>query len=206
MPRRKIPLVAGEYYHVYNRGINRQPIFFERENYLFFLRRIREYLVGEHRLRSSCEQTRPKNSEVWVTVVAYCLMPNHFHFLLCPNDDQLSRCMQRLSISYTKAMNKRFGCTGSLFDGQFQAVRVDNDEYLLHLSRYIHLNPVMAGLGKRPEDWAYSSYGEYIGQRSGTLPTPDVVLAQFPKPGSYQAFVESYVPKDRETIAHLLFE
>jgi putative transposase len=205
MPRRKIPLVASEYYHLYNRGINRQPIFFEHENYLFFLRRIREYLVGEHRLRNSLGESARTNSKVWVTVVAYCLMPNHFHLLLCPNDDQLSRRMQRFSISYTKAMNKHYGRTGSLFDGQFQAVRVESDKHLLHLSRYIHLNPVMADLVKRPEDWPFSSYGEYIGLRSGTLPTPDVVLAQFPEPGSYQAFVESYVPTDREIIAHLLF-
>ena len=132
-------------------------------------------------------------------------MPNHYHLLVCPHDDQFSRRMQRFSISYTKAINKRYGRVGSLFQGQFQAVRVDRNDYLLHLSRYLHLNPVVAGLVKRPEEWEFSSYRDYIGLRRGTLPSPDLVLSQFSGPGAYQAFVESYKPGDRKIIAHLLF-
>jgi putative transposase len=195
MPRRNVPLVAGETYHLYNRGVNRQQVFFERENYLFFLRRLRVYLLDE---------TQNCQTNVSTCVIAYCLMPNHFHLLLQPNGDQLSRQMQRLGISYTKAVNKRFSRVGPLFQGQFQAVRVDRDTYLLHLSRYIHLNPVTAGLVKQPEDWEFSSYRDYVGLRQGTLPRPDVVLSQFPDSGGYQAFVESYKPEDRQVIAHLL--
>ena len=195
MPQRSISLVAGEYYHVYNRGNNRQGVFFERENYLFFLRRVRKYLVGDTQ----------ETSEVWTTIIAYCLMPNHFHLLICPHDDELSRRMQRFSISYTKAMNKRYDRVGSLFQGQFQAVLVDRNEYLLHLSRYLHLNPVEAGLAKRPVDWEFSSYRDYIGLRQGTLPMPDIILSQFPTPKAYQEFVESYKLSDRDIIAHLLF-
>ena len=195
MPQRSISLVAGEYYHVYNRGNNRQDVFFERENYLFFLRRVRKYLVGDTQ----------ETSEVWTTIIAYCLMPNHFHLLVCPHDDELSRRMQRFSISYTKAMNKRYDRVGSLFQGQFQAVLVDRNEYLLHLSRYLHLNPVEAGLVKRPGDWEFSSYRDYIGLRQGTLPMPDIILSQFPTPKAYQEFVESYKLSDRDIIAHLLF-
>jgi len=205
MPRRSIPLVAGEYYHIYNRGNNRQNIFFERENYLFFLRRLRKYLIGE---------TQPQTSEVsetsevwpWTTIVAYCLMPNHFHLLVCPHDDELSRRMQRFSISYTKSMNKRYDRVGALFQGQFQAVHVDRNEYLLHLSRYFHLNPVEAGLVKRPEDWEFSSYRDYVGLRKGTLPAPDIILSQFATPKAYREFVELYQPSDRDVIAHLLLE
>jgi REP element-mobilizing transposase RayT len=201
MPQRSISLVAGEYYHIYNRGNNRQDIFFERENYLFFLRRVRKYLVGETQTSEVSE-----TSEVWTTIIAYCLMPNHFHLLVCPHDDELSRRMQRFSISYTKAMNKRYDRVGSLFQGQFQAVLVDRNEYLLHLSRYFHLNPVEAGLVKQPEDWEFSSYRDYIGLRQGTLPTPDIILSQFPTPKAYQEFVESYKLSDRDIIAHLLFD
>ena len=196
MPQRSISLVAGEYYHVYNRGNNRQDVFFERENYLFFLRRVRKYLVGDTQ----------ETSEVWTTIIAYCLMPNHFHLLVCPHDDELSRRMQRFSISYTKAMNKRYDRVGSLFQGQFQAVLVDRNEYLLHLSRYLHLNPVEAGLAKRPVDWEFSSYRDYIGLRQGTLPMPDIILSQFPTPKEYQEFVESYKLNDRDIVAHLLFD
>lgn len=195
MPRRGTPLVAGEFYHVYNRGNNRQAVFFERENYLFFLRRVRELLVAGS-----------EAGAIRVTVVAYCLMPNHYHLLVQPHDDELSRRMQRLSISYTKALNKRLGRSGALFEGQFQAVRVDEEAYLLHLSRYVHLNPVEAGLVRRPADWEFSSYREYVGLRKGTLPAPEVVLAHFREPGGYEAFVAGYGAKDRKVIAQLLFE
>jgi putative transposase len=201
MPQRAVPLIANEYYHVYNRGNNRQAIFLERENYVFFLRCMRKYLLG-------ADQTSEvfKTSDVCTTVVAYCLMPNHFHLLVCPHGDDLSRRMRRLSISYTKAMNKRYNRVGALLQGQFQAAHVDRDDYLLHLSRYIHLNPVDAGLVRNPEDWEFSSYRDYLGLRAGTLPTPESVLEQFPTSEGYRDFVQAYSLHDRQIIAHLLSE
>jgi putative transposase len=83
---------------------------------------------------------------------------------------------------------------------------VDENSYLLHLSRYIHMNPVTAGLVTRPEDWAFSSYRDYVGLRDGTLPVPDVVLSQFPSRQTYRAFVESYRDQEARIIAHLLFD
>jgi putative transposase len=184
MPRRVTPLVAGEIYHLYNRGVDRHEIFFERENYLFFLRRLRHYLGGK---TSEVSQT----SEVLETaILAYCLMPNHFHLLVQPHHDRLSRQMQRLLISYTKAINERYGRVGPLFQGQFQAVHVETSRHLIHLSRYIHLNPLTAGLVARPEDWEYSSYREYVGLRSGSLPRPYVILCEFPSRAAYCEFVE----------------
>jgi len=195
MPRRETPLCAGEHYHFYNRGNNRERIFYERENYLFFLRRIRKHLLPV------------------LDVVAYCLMPTHYHLLVKINQtsevlktSEVSRAMMRFSVSYTKAMNKRYDRVGTLFQGAFQALHVDQNDYLVHLSRYIHLNPVMAGLVKRAEDWEPSSYREYVGLRDGTLPKTEIVLSQFPSLGAYREFVESFVPDERERIAHLLFE
>jgi putative transposase len=188
MPQRAVELCAGEYYHVYNRGNNRERIFFERENYLFFLRRLRRYVVPI------------------VDVVAYCLMPTHYHLLVLLREADLSHRMQLLSISYTKAMNRRYDRVGLLFQGTFRAKHVSVNDYLVHLSRYIHLNPVMSGLVERPEEWEFSSYREYIGMRDGTLPKPEVVLAQFPSPDAYREFVDSYVPQEREIIAGLLFD
>jgi putative transposase len=83
---------------------------------------------------------------------------------------------------------------------------VDENSYLLHLSRYIHMNPVTAGLVTRPEGWAFSSYRDYVGLRDGTLPVPDVVLSQFPSRQTYRAFVESYRDQEARIIAHLLFD
>ncbi|HEY4690231.1 MAG TPA: transposase [Anaerolineae bacterium] len=201
MPRREVPLVAGECYHVYNRGHNRQDIFFEEENYLFFLRRLKRYLDAPLKTSEALRET----SEV-CTVVAYCLMPNHFHLLLQPHDDDLSHHLQLLTISYTKAINQRRHRIGALFQGAFQARCIDRDEYLLHLSRYIHLNPVQAGLTGRPEDWPYSSYRDYLGLRNGHLPRPDIVLSQFPDRAAYRQFVDVYVSSDSDRIAHLLLD
>ena len=151
MPRRTVPLVVGEYYHVYNRGNNRQPIFFERENYLFFLRRLRERLLVVQDPAVEPDSGSPEVRQV-CTLVAYCLMPNHYHLLVSPTDDGFSRNMQRFSISYTKAINKRHDRVGALFQGHYQALHVDRAEYLLHLSRYIHLNPVEGGLANQAQD------------------------------------------------------
>lgn len=208
MPRREVELGEGEHYHLYNRGNNREPIFLERENYLFFLRLVDQYLLPV------------------LDVVAYCLMPTHYHLLVLirkqtsePSKNPevshngrglgispVSSGMMRFSVSYTKAMNKRYGRVGSVFQGAFQAKRVDSDAYLVHLSRYLHLNPVLAGYSTVPEEWEFSSYPEYIGLRAGRLPNPQVVLSLFPSREAYREFVESYVAADQQTVKHLLFE
>ena len=191
MPRRGVELRAGEFYHIYNRGNNRERIFFERESYLFFLRRVRQYLVPV------------------LDVVAYCLMPTHYHLVVrikTTETPEVSRAMMRFSVSYTKAINKRHDRVGSVFQGAFQAKRVDNDAYLTHLSRYIHLNPMLAGYGAVPEEWEFSSYPEYVGLREGTLPKIETVLAHFQSREAYRQFVESYAPADGQIVSHLLFD
>ena len=214
MPRRQVALGAGECYHLYNRGNNRGRVFFERENYLFFLRRLREHLLPA------------------LDVIAYCLMPTHYHLLVhvkaatsADADDAagaaVSKGMMRLTVSYTKAINKRYERVGALFQGAFQARHVGENNHLLHLSRYIHLNPVEAGLVSRAEAWEFSSYREYIGLRKGTLPQMGVVLAQFASQDqdlrgyqnlggraseAYRAFAEAYVDGDQARITHLMLD
>lgn len=181
MPYRKVELKADHYYHIYNRGNNHENIFFERENYLYFLRQLRKYLT-------------PEIGEV----VCYCLMPNHYHFLIYLKDDKISEVMQKFLLSYTKAVNLRYNRYGSLFQGRFKAILIDSDRYLLHLSRYIHLNPVQAKLVIHAQDWEFSSYREYIGLRKGTLPNTEKILSYFSSDNNYQNFVESYLKKDQE--------
>ena len=190
MPYRKTEFRAGHYYHLYNRGVNRQRIFFCDENWGYFVKRIRHYF-------------RPE----LVDVVAYCLMPTHYHLLVYLKTGDLSKeVMQPFGLSYTKAVNRQQERVGPLFQGPFEAVWVDRDEYLLHLSRYIHLNPVTAGLVRRPEEWTFSSYRDYVGLRQGTLPVPGVVLSQFGSREAYREFVESYRDRDLEVIGHLLLD
>ena len=153
MPYRKVQFAQGESYHIYNRGVGRQPIFREEENYLFLLRRVKEYASAFN-----------------IAVIAYCLMPNHYHFLLRQDDQEpASRLPQRVFNSYTKAFNKRYDRTGTLFEGPYKAIHIDQDRYLLHLCRYIHANPVKHGLVSDLEQWPYSNYLEWIGARSGKL-------------------------------------
>lgn len=125
--------------------------------------------------------------------------------------------MGRFGQSYARAINRRYERVGPLFQDRFQAIHVDRDEYLLHLSRYIHLNPLEANLVRRPEEWEFSSYREYLGTRRGTLPQPDDVLrllASVQRPervpetdslrDSYRRFVESGIGESDRTIAHLV--
>ena len=153
MTVKRIAFLTNHYYHIYNRGVNRETIFFSDKNYLYFT-----HLLKKNMARYS------------VVIVAYCLMPNHFHFLLTPREnDNVSKFMSSLFGSYTQAINKQQGRQGPLFQGRFCATVVDKDEYLAHLARYIHLNPVMAGFVNAPEAWAYSNYLDVIGRREGTL-------------------------------------
>ncbi|HIK45239.1 MAG TPA: transposase [Leptolyngbyaceae cyanobacterium M65_K2018_010] len=174
MPRRQVKFAPGCYYHLYNRGNDRQRIFLERENYLHFLRQFRRYLV-----------------EDTLDVLAYCLMPNHYHFLVRLRSPYLSERMQAFSLSYTKAINRRHGRCGSLFQGRFRALEVDSDSYLLHLTRYIHLNPVKARLVEYPEDWEFSSYREYVNLRQGTLSKLEAIRQEIGTADAYRSFVEA---------------
>jgi REP element-mobilizing transposase RayT len=144
MPRRGIAFLAGEYYHLYNRGVDRQAVFFTEENF-------------KHGVRLLADKAARHD----VCVIAYCLMPNHYHLLVSPRQDHtVSAFVNGLFGAYVQAVNAQRDRVGPLFQGPFRAVRVDRDAYLAHLARYIHLNPVAAGLVVRPQHWPYSNYNQ----------------------------------------------
>lgn len=186
---RKEKLIPNHYYHIYNRGVDRGKIFFAAENWKFFLRRLRYY----------CPPEKGR-------IIAYCLMPTHYHLLIYVNcQDFGHQVMHPFTISYTKAINKQQDRVGHLFQGTFQAKRVDQDAYLTQLTGYIHNNPVAAGYVQHPQDWTYSSYLDYVGQRKGTLPAKEIVLDYFASPKDYQRFVAED-PQDLKKISHLLLD
>ncbi|NJL78808.1 MAG: transposase [Richelia sp. RM2_1_2] len=189
MPNRKIQFKPGNYYHIYNRGNNYQDIFLEQKNYSFFISLLQQHLV--------------KNN---IDIIAYCLMPNHYHILVHLNQESLSKAMHSFCVAYTKAINKHFQRVGSLFQGRFQATHLDTDDYLLHLSRYIHLNPIQANLVKYPHEWRFSSYSEYINLENYNISKPDKILEYFSSSYTYQQFVESFQDKDTQIIKHLIIE
>lgn len=189
MPYRKFLFSNNQYFHIYNRGNNHEKIFFERENYAYFLRLMREHLPEDK-----------------TELIAYCLMPTHYHILVHTKSDDLSKQMQPFLLAYTKAINLRFKRTGALFQGRFKAKLIASNEVLLHLSRYIHLNPVVAGLVPKAEEWEFSSYRDYLGLRNGTLPKPGVILNQFNSPADYRAFVESISPRNPDEFQEFLLD
>jgi putative transposase len=182
MPYRTDDFMAGGIYHIYNRGVNHVPIFANEGNYIYLLRKV----------KGLARNTR-------VTVLAYCLMPNHYHFVLRQDGDvSLSRLVQRLFGAYTQAFNRQQSRSGPLFEGRFRHVHVNRDEYVIHLCRYVHLNPVQAGLVARPEQWIYSNYLEWIGQRPGTLVDTDFIRQYFATPEAYVSFVENRISLQAE--------
>ncbi|MCB8976102.1 MAG: transposase [Ardenticatenaceae bacterium] len=173
----------GHHYHIYNRGAHRLSIFREPDNYLFVLGKMKHFA-----------------QKLAITIIAYCLLPNHYHFLLRQDGDHPASLLpQRVFNSYVKAYNKRYQHSGTLFEGNFKPKPVHNDNYLLHLCRYIHANPVKHGLVQRLEDWPYSNYQEWIGVRPGTLVDRDFVQDFFPESGQYIEFVEDYL-RDRNAL------
>ena len=153
-------LFEGDIYHVFNRGNNREVIFRRRCNYYHFLEGIEKYLLKR------CD------------LLAWCLMPNHFHLLIRANErsvpviqdgsfnrQQFSQGIKQLLSSYAKSINKQEGRTGSLFQQKTKGLCVSNpgENYSLTVFHYIHQNPVRAGLVDRMEDWEFSSFNEYLG-------------------------------------------
>ena len=178
MVRREVQFLTGNYYHVYNRGANKEQIFREDENYRYLLNWVKHYSI-----------------EFDISVIAYCLLPNHYHFLLRQDGlEPISKYIQRTFNRYTKAFNKSFQRTGTLFEGPFKAVHIDTDEYLLQICRYIHRNPLDAGLVTDLLEWPYSNYLEWVGMRSGTLFDQKFLNEHFVNPDDYKKFVLDYVP------------
>jgi REP element-mobilizing transposase RayT len=177
MPAKRPEYLPGHYYHFYNRGAHRISIFREDDNYLFVLRKMKEYCLS-----------------LTLTPIAYCLMPNHYHFLIRQDGENRAGLLsQRVFNSYTKAYNKRYGHSGTLFEGNYRVILVENEAHLLHLCRYIHANPVEHGLVTDLAEWPYSNYLEWIGERNGTLVDRDFVREHFPSPQSYREFVLDYL-------------
>lgn len=190
MPRRLVPLETGEIYHVLNRGVEKRKIFLSKSDFEHFLDAIGHYKNSGSKL-SRISGTKSKANKELVEILAFCLMPNHFHLLLKQKaEGGISQFMGRLANSFTKYFNLKYDRVGPLFQGEFKAVSVDNDEQLLHLSRYIHLNPVTANIIRDAGKYQWSSYPVYIEQKeSGFLSTKEILAYFSKKKNTYKDFV-----------------
>ncbi len=172
MPYRKQPLSNNNYYHVYNRGNNRDNIFFKEKNYSFLLKRLKEKFTSVAELN------------------AFCFMPNHYHLIVkILDEDNFPKAMNRIFISYTKAINKENNRSGHLFEGRYKYKLVPENNYLLHLSRYIHLNPIRAGLVTNVENWKYSSYNIFVNNKAHNFIKHEIITEQVV---NYSEFVKDF--------------
>ncbi len=201
-------------YHVFNKSIAKFKIFPTRSYYKRFLELINYYKVNplvkfsDYKKLKSTNKIIDKNQQSIVEIIAFCLMPTHFHLVVYEKEEKmLSHFMRRLLDSYTRYFNKRTKRKGPLWVGRFKKVLVESDEQLLHLTRYVHLNPVSAGLVEKPEDWLYSSYREYIEDQPLFKICKFENFLSFSKE-AYKSFVEDRIDyqKTLEQIKHLLLE
>jgi len=181
---RKNPLVNGETYHIFTRSIADFHIFNNESEFQRMVQLLRYYrkeieLKFSHFLElkntqkqgfNSAFEVISKDKNHSVEIIAYCLMPTHPHLILKQlNDNGISKYLSNVLNGYTRYFNIKHKRKGPLWESEFKSVLIENDEQLLHLTRYIHLNPVTANLIKRPEEWDYSSYKEYISDNNNTI-------------------------------------
>ncbi|MEA1960456.1 MAG: transposase [Bacillota bacterium] len=161
MPRQARKASSTGIYHIMLRGINRQDIFHDAEDKMRFIETMVKY-------RAICEYE----------VYGYCLMSNHIHLLIKEGKETISQAIKRIGVSYVYWYNLKYDRYGHLFQDRFKSERVEDDKYLLVVLRYIHHNPVKAGMVKEAGDYRWSSYTEYINQK-GILTETDFILSIF---------------------------
>ena len=211
MPSRTVPFVNDEYYHIFNRGVAKMPIFNNAFDYKHFINTFLYYQVDGPKPRFSFFRKQPttlENNVKIVDIICYCLMPNHFHFLLRQKKENgITEFVSKISNSYTKYFNVKNNRVGPLLQGEFKSVYVESNEQLLHLSRYIHLNPLIGYVVKELDSYRWSSYHEYLGLKEGIC-SKDEVIGQFKSTKDYERFVLDQVDYARKLdfIEHQLLD
>ena len=196
--RNKI-FVENGHYHIYNRGVEKRIIFQDHVDYSRFLYLLKIYLSPTEELRKELPLLKShlvkNNLSGQIDLLSFCLMPNHFHLLIRQNNKEaMTKFMKQLLTSYSMYFNKRHQRIGPLFQDVYKAIRIETDEYLLHLSRYIHLNPTARGAALDEFEW--SSYLYYLDKRNARWLKPDFIKGYFnnsKKGFTYKDFVEQYL-------------
>lgn len=194
MPYKQAIFANNEFYHVFNRGVEKRITFTTKRDFNRFIETMDYYRIKDPPIRFSFKN-RPiivqKNtaSSPLVEIICFCLMPNHFHMLVRQIENNgITIFLSKLSNSYTKYFNTKYKRLGPLFQGSFKAVRIEDDEQLLHVSRYIHLNPLIDYLTIDLRTYSYSSYPEFLGLKKGFC-KKEVILDNFKTPSDYEKFV-----------------
>lgn len=189
---RKINFVEGEFYHIYNRGVDKRKIFSDKYDLKRFFKSMSEFntikpigSIFENSFRRKREGTRDRQL---IQFVAYCINPNHFHFILSEKEkDGIKKFMQRLGTGYTMYFNEKYKRSGALFQGRFKSNHIDSNEYLLHASAYVNLNNLIHKYNKN--DFVMSSWNEYVNNEYKFC-TKEIVLGQFKNRLKYKKFAQ----------------
>ncbi|MCI6858205.1 MAG: transposase [Eubacterium sp.] len=178
MGRRIRKWYPGEILHVMNRGSNRQNIFLDEADFQYFLAMVKDI-----------------QKKYYFKIHAYCLMTNHYHLLMETKDTEIWVIMQRIDLRYACYFNTKYGRDGGVFRGRYRASEIDNDDYFLQTSRYIHLNPVKAQMVAEPSQYLWSSYRTIVGMADDKLTEITKTLKYFKNENRtlYRDFVESRV-------------
>jgi putative transposase len=205
--------VEGGYYHIYNRGVDRRDIFTDPRDSAVFLEYLKEYLSPKNekelqdRITNQHLTSRERDKEMrhmvlnnysaQITLLAYCLMPNHFHLFIKQNQqNSIQQLMKSLGARYTRYFNRSHNREGVLFQGVYKAVLLIDEAHYLHLSRYIHKQAISPDPAKQPD--YPSSFPEYLCQRQTSWVHPEEILSYFSTNNdqmSYSAFIAEYVPE-----------
>jgi len=202
MSVRKVPFVNNEYYHIYNRGIDKREIFNESQDLNRFLQSMIEFntidpigsiFENSFRKEKSLGSLTSKRDKPLIDIVCFCINPNHFHFILTPIVDKgIEKFMHRLGTGYTKFFNGKYLRSGALFQGTFKSIHINSNEYLLHVSAYINLNSRVHKLrNEAPKFFNRSSWEEYTSENYNGFCKKDIVLDQFNNVSEYKKFAES---------------
>ena len=180
--------IPDSYYHIYNRGLNKQHIFKDDYDYSVFLNLLKRYLSNESIKDKMGREYGSLNDRI--ELLAFCLMPNHFHLLIYQHDElAMTALLRRVGTAYSTYFNKKYRRTGPLFQERFKANRISKDEYLIHISRYIHMNP------SDYKNWEYSSLAHYLDKNKAGWIKPEKILSLFE--GDYMNFLEDYEDNKR---------
>jgi putative transposase len=179
--------VPDSYYHVYTRGNNKQIIFCNDLDFQYFVGLLERYLGGK-KYHNRNSYNYPNYSEK-IRLLAYCIMPNHLHLMIYQSElPYLEKFMRSLMTSYSKYFNLKYRRTGPIFESRYKAVRIEEESYLQHISRYIHLNP------KKWENYLYSSVRYYLTEEELSWLDEKDVLSIFSSKQEYYSFLSEYVP------------
>ncbi len=171
--------VADGYYHIYNRGVDKRPIFLDEMDYSVFLRIIKDCLSPPPEEDPTKILIKRKNLYTHVNLLCFVMMPNHFHLFVHQKDfNGIETFMRSVITRYVKFFNKKYTRQGHLFQGRYKAIHIDNESYFLYLSRYIHRNPIPE-ICTDPVLYPYSSYSYYLGKKHAIWLNTAIILSHF---------------------------